>query len=170
MMYKKQIYRSIAVGLVFITLVVAAWPALAASQTVNVFKVTFNQPITVYRGRGGVSFPKPQFSGMVGISNANVPSVGGAGIRWIGSFAYAIQLPSGTTAPYSNYQATVFFNLTKGWEVRAWNNQTLAIYFADVGGWKKLTTYAVGTRLAAASMGPGTYALGMSQPQVHPAP
>jgi hypothetical protein len=169
-MYKKRIYRSIAVGLVFITLVIAVWPALAASQTVNVFQVTFNKPITVFRGRGGVSFPKPQFTGLVGVTNANVNSVGGAGIRWISSFAYAIQPVEGTSTTFANYQATVFFNLTKGWEVRAWNNHSLAIYYAEVGGWKKLTTYAVGTRLVAAAMGPGVYALGMGQPQVHPAP
>ncbi len=167
----KRIYGSIAITLILAILAMTVIPALAAGQTVNVFKVTFNKPITVFKGRGGVSFPKPQFSGYVGVSSVNATSMGApAGVRWDGSFAYAIKLPSGTTAPFSNYQATVFFALTKGWEVRAWNNSQMAIYFAGVGGWKKLPTYAVGSNLAALSMGPGTYALGMSQPQVHPAP
>ena len=172
-MYKKRLYGSIVFVLLLSILVIAVIPVLAAKPVgVNVFKVTFNTPITVFRGNGGVSFPKPQFSGMVGVSPSDISgSVGPAGIRWIASFVYAITLPTGTTAPYSNYQATVFFELTKGWQVRAWNNNQLAIYHAEVGGWKKLNTYqAGGSRLAAMSVGPGTYALGMGIPQVHPAP
>ena len=172
-MYKKRIYGSVVFVLLLSILVIAVVPVLAAKPTgVNVFNVTFNTPITVFRGNGGVSFPKPQFSGVVGVSAADVSGASGpAGIRWVGSFVYAIVLPTGTTAPFSNYQATVFFQLTKGWQVRAWNNNQLAIYHSEVGGWKKLPTYERGgPRLVAAAVGPGTYALGMGQPQVHPAP